>query len=158
MPLTEDERRRLAALTGGQASPGGLLPEIAAVVQSMPQAQAYPASFSAKGMRFNMPPPRQEVERDLLIKQAEQLLKQKTPASTESERASTRVAAVALENLARIKKLLGAEITGKDAKGRPMGRVTNRAPITPYKLTPEDELGQFMSPTMSPDQKAPRSD
>lgn len=157
MPLSEDERRKLATLMDNPAT-NGLLPEIAAIIQGLPASRAYPSSISAKGMRMLVPAPTREVERDLLLKQAEQLLKAKTPVPTESERASTKVAGVALENLARIKQLIGAEITGKNAQGRPIGTVKNRKPITVYKLTPEDYLGQLMSPTLSPDAKALRSD
>lgn len=131
MPLSEQERQEiLARRQGGTSTPpisGTLPPDVQQVLGQMPAATPYMAGATVKGMRMNLPKPTQETERELLIEQAKQLLKNKYPVQTETERASTRVAKIALQNVNRIRQQLGVNA----AKGtvRDVGSVT--ATITP---------------------------
>lgn len=103
MPLTEEERRKLQALTGGQAAPSGLPPDVASIIQSLPQGGAYPSSISAKGMRMTLPPSRQAVERDLLLKQANDLLTERS----KSRQDSTKRRAEVEQQMAALKRSMG---------------------------------------------------
>ena len=108
MPLTEQERQKL--MGGGSAAPGMLPPEIQNVVNAMPAATPYAGSINARGMKVNVPPPQSEVERELLMKQAEQLIKARGPQPmTETERERTPMAQGSVYFLDKFAANLGLE-------------------------------------------------
>lgn len=141
--MDESRRKQLEALAGGGGIaapsapvPGGLPPEIEALIGSVPGTPAGVRSVGPRGVSVTPGASAGQAQATLRQKMLEQLasqkLKQESPASTETERASTRIAQTALGNIQRIREQLMVN--------RSKGTVGKTSDITPT-ITPPEFLG-----------------